>query len=80
MNEFLPAVFFDPNYYTALFTDAMEAQRQHMEQQQTVSQMVKAVTDYFEAFRKLMPGYQQFALQTSFMTFMQQAAITKWEI
>ena len=67
-----PFGIFNPAYLTPFDRQALEAQRRHMEQQKNIADMVKAISDYFDASRKISPDYQQQAMQACMIEIIQQ--------
>jgi len=77
MYENYPYTLFNPNYLSynqQSLQQAIEAQRKYMEQQKNIADMVKAISDYFEAGRKVSPEYQQQAFQACLAEVLLQLA------
>ena len=66
-----PYGIFNPAYLDAY--QVQEAQRQ-WRQNKNIADMVKAISDYFEAARKVHPDYQQMALSACLAEISRQAA------
>ena len=56
--ENYPYNIFNPRYFEQAYIQQLENQR-NMEQQKNIYDMVKAISDYCEAARKIHPDYQQ---------------------
>ena len=77
MYENYPYSIFNPNYLInaqQMFQQAVEAQQKHNEQQKNIADMVKAISDYCEAGRKLAPEYRQQAMQACWAEILCQMA------
>ncbi len=62
MYQNFPYGIFNTSYLSLYQAQQQEAQRQ-WEQDKNIADMVKAITDYFEASRKVHPDYQQKAIK-----------------
>ena len=71
MYQNYPYGIFNQNYLRSY--QAQEAQRQ-WEQNKNIVDMVKAISDYFEAARKVHPDYQQAACNACLAEIIKQAA------
>lgn len=69
-----PYGIFNPQYLNQFQRQQMEAQR-NLEQQKNVYDMVKAISDFCEAARKVHPDYQQTAITYCLAEVLRQAAI-----
>lgn len=68
-----PYGIFNPNYLNAYQEQQREFQRQ-CEQNKNIADMVKAISDYCEAARKVQPDYQQAAFNACLAEIFHQAA------
>ena len=68
-----PYEIFNSDYLNAYQAQQQEAQRQ-WEQNKNIADMVKAISDYFEAARKVDPDYQQRAFNACLAEIINQAA------
>lgn len=73
MYQNYPYGIFNPDYLAKYQAQQREAQRQ-WEQNKNISDMVKAISDYFEAARKVDPDYQQIAFNACLAEILMQAA------
>lgn len=73
MYQNYPYGIFNPDYLNAYQAQQWEAQRQ-WEQNKNIADMVKALSDYFEAARKVHPDYQQAAFNACLAEIINQAA------
>lgn len=69
-----PYGIFNPQYLNQFQAQQMEAQR-NQEQQKNIADMVKAISDFCEAARKVHPDYQQTALSFCLAEVTRQIAI-----
>lgn len=69
-----PYEIFNPQYLGQYQVQQMEAQR-NQEQQKNIGDMVKAISDFCEAARKVHPDYQQTAMTFCLAEILRQAAI-----
>lgn len=69
-----PYGIFNPQYLSQYQAQQMEAQR-NQEQQKNIRDMVKAISDFCEAARKVHPDYQQTAITFCLAEILRQAAI-----
>jgi len=67
-----PYGIFNPEVMRARLAQQQEAQRQ-WEQNKNISDMVKAISDYCEAARKVDPDYQQAAFDACWSEIVRQA-------
>lgn len=67
-----PYGIFNPACFNYNLAQQREAQRQ-WEQNKNVADMVKAISDYFEAARKVDPDYQQAAFDACLFEIFRQA-------
>ncbi len=72
MYQNYPYGIFNPAYLDAYQAQQREAQRQ-WEQNKNIADMVKALSDYFEAARKVHPDYQQAAFNACLAEILSQA-------
>lgn len=68
-----PYGIFNPNYLNTYQEQQKEIQRQ-WEQNKNIADMVKAISDYCEAARKVHPDYQQVAVNACLAGIFNQAA------
>lgn len=68
-----PYGIFNPNYLNIYQEHQREIQRQ-WEQNKNIADMVKAISDYCEAARKVHPDYQQVAYNACLAEIFNQAA------
>ena len=68
-----PYGIFNPDYLTTYNPQQQEAQRQ-WEQNKNIADMVKAISDYCEAARKVHPDYQQAAFKACLAEIINQVA------
>jgi len=73
MYQKYPYGIFNPNYLNAYQAQQREVQRQ-WEQNKNIADMVKAISDYCEAARKVHPDYQQIAYNACIAEICKQAA------
>lgn len=73
MYQNYPYGIFNSDYLNAYQAQQWEAQRQ-WEQNKNIADMVKALSDYFEAARKVHPDYQQAAFNACLAEIINQAA------
>jgi len=73
MYQNYPYGIFNPTYLNAYQAQQREAQRQ-WEQNKNIADMVKAISDYCEAARKVHPDYQQAAFNACLAEIINQAA------
>ena len=69
-----PYGIFNPQYLSQLHAQQMEIQR-NQEQQKNICDMVKAISDFCEAARKVDADYQQTAMNSCFAEILHQAEI-----
>lgn len=72
INQNYPYGIFNPAYMNFNLAQQMEARRQ-WEQNKNIADMVKALSDYFEAARKVDPDYQQAAFDACLFEIFRQA-------
>lgn len=53
--------FFNPRYANVEYLRQLQLQQQDAEQRREITNIVKAIHDYFDAARKITPEYQQMA-------------------
>lgn len=68
-----PYGIFNPQYLSQFQAQQMEAQR-NLKQQKNISDMVKAISDFCEAARKVDADYQQAAMNACLAEVFRQAA------
>ena len=68
-----PYGIFNPLCLNQFQAQQIEIQR-NLEQQKNIYDMVKAISDYFEASRKVDPDYQQAAINACLAEIIRQAA------
>lgn len=73
MYQNYPYEIFNQSYLTSYQAQQQEVQRR-WEQNKNIADMVKAISDYFEAARKVHPDYQQAALDACLAEIFRQAA------
>lgn len=73
MYQNYPYGIFNTSYLNTYQAQQMEVQRQ-WEQNKNIVDMVKAISDYCEAARKVDPDYQQIALCACLAEILNQAA------
>ena len=69
-----PYGIFNPQYLSQFQAQQMEEQR-NLEQQKNIYDMVKAISDFCEAARKVDADYQQTAMNFCLTEVLRQAAI-----
>lgn len=69
-----PYGIFNPQYLGPYQAQQMEAQR-NQEQQKNIGDMVKTISDFSEAARKVHPDYQQTAMTFCLAKILRQDAI-----
>ena len=69
-----PYGIFNPQYLRQFQGQQMEAQR-NLEQQKNIYDMVKAISDFCEAARKVDSDYQQMAMTSCLAEILRQAEI-----
>lgn len=69
-----PYNIFNPRYFEQAYIQQLENQR-NMEQQKNIYDMVKAISDYCEAARKIHPDYQQRAIEACLQEIIRQMSI-----
>ncbi len=74
MYQNYPYGIFNTSYLSQYQAQLQEAQRQR-EQDKNIIDMVKAITDYFEASRKVHPDYQQKAMDACLLEIARQIYI-----
>ena len=72
--ENYPYNIFNPRYFEQAYIQQLENQR-NMEQQKNIYDMVKAISDYCEAARKIHPDYQQRAIEVCLQEIIRQMSI-----
>lgn len=72
--ENYPYNIFNPRYFEQAYIQQLENQR-NMEQQKNIYDMVKAISDYCEAARKIHPDYQQSAIEACLQEIIRQMSI-----
>lgn len=72
--ENYPYNIFNPRYFEQAYIQQLENQR-NMEQQKNIYDMVKAISDYCEASRKIHPDYQQRAIEACLQEIIRQMSI-----
>lgn len=73
MYQNYPYGIFNPSYLISYQAQQQEAQRQ-WEQNKNIADMVKAISDYCEAARKVHPDYQQLAFNACLAEIINQVA------
>lgn len=73
MYQKYPYDIFNPNYLTEYQAQQEEIQRQ-WQQNKNIADMVKAISDYCEAARKVDPDFQQIAFNACLEEIIKQAA------
>jgi hypothetical protein len=69
-----PYGIFDQNTLTAYEMQRIQAQR-NWEQNKNIADMVKALSDYFEAGRKVDPDYRDLAVQACWAEIVRQMSL-----
>lgn len=69
-----PYGIFNPRYLSQFQAQQMEAQR-NLEQQKNICDMVKAISDFCKAARKVDVNYQQMAMASCLTEILRQAEI-----
>ena len=72
--ENYPYNIFNPRYFEQAYIQQLENQR-NMEQQKNIYDMVKAISDYCEAARKIHSDYQQKAIEACLQEIVRQMSI-----
>ena len=72
--ENYPYNIFNPRYFEQAYIQQLENQR-NMEQQKNIYDMVKDISDYCEAARKIHPDYQQRAIEACLQEIIRQMSI-----
>ena len=70
--ENYPYGIFNINGLQSFDYQMYEVQRKHMEQQKNIADMVKVISDYCNAARKVAPEYRQQAIQACCIELMRQ--------
>ena len=73
-NQYLYAMF-NPAYMNAEYLQQLERQKNEIEQNQKIAEMVKAVKDLCEASRHIQPEYQERAMAACWIELARQIAI-----
>lgn len=66
---------FNPSYMNAEYLQQLERQKNEIEQNQKIAEMVKAVKDLCEASRHIQPEYQERAMAACWIELARQFAI-----
>ena len=74
--ENYPYDIFNPMYLKNTYVQQLENWR-NVEQQKIICDMVKAISDYCEAARKVAPDYQRMATDACMMEIVRQMLIDK---
>ena len=77
MYDNYPYSIFNTNYLSSAqqtYQQIVDAQKKHNEQQKNIADMVKAISDYCEAARKIDPEYRQQAMQACWTEILCQMA------
>ena len=70
-----PYAMFNPAYMNAEYLQQLERQKNEIEQNQKIAEMVKAVKDLCEASRHIQPEYQERAMAACWIELARQIAI-----
>ena len=70
-----PYTLFNPVYMNSEYLQQLERQRNEIEQNQKIAEMVKAVKDLCEASRHIQPEYQERAMAACWIELARQIAI-----
>lgn len=70
-----PYTMFNPAYMNAEYLQQLERQKNEIEQNQKIAEMVKAVKDLCEASRHIQPEYQERAMAACWIELARQFAI-----
>ena len=70
-----PYAMFNPAYMNAEYLQKLERQKNEIEQNQKIAEMVKAVKDLCEASRHIQPEYQERAMAACWIELARQIAI-----
>ena len=70
-----PYAMFNPSYMNAEYLQQLEQQKNEIEQNQKIAEMVKAVKDLCEASRHIQPEYQERAMAACWIELARQIAI-----
>ena len=70
-----PYAMFNPAYMNAEYLQRLERQKNEIEQNQKIAEMVKAVKDLCEASRHIQPEYQERAMAACWIELARQIAI-----
>ena len=70
-----PYAMFNPAYMNAEYLQQLERQKNEIEQNQKIAEMVKAVNDLCEASRHIQPEYQERAMAACWIELARQIAI-----
>lgn len=70
-----PYAMFNPAYMNAEYLQQLERQKNEIEQNQKIAEMVKAVKDLCEASRHIQPEYQERAMAACWIELARQIAV-----
>lgn len=70
-----PYAMFNPTYMNAEYLQRLVRQKNEIEQNQKIAEMVKAVKDLCEASRHIQPEYQERAMAACWIELARQIAI-----
>ena len=70
-----PYAMFNPAYMNAEYLQQLERQKNEIEQNQKIAEMVKAVKDLCDASRHIQPEYQERAMAACWIELARQIAI-----